>query len=141
MDDNLVEFWKNSAEFINSEIRDDTFEDMDDKELLSYYKENLDLMDKEMKTMKNVTKKQRIYYRSTVLNSFEMGKPHDIINVNTNISCFLDNFDDSYGPYEIMIRVPENVPYLTYENVIIFPPSKLKILTIDSVSCLFELIK
>jgi hypothetical protein len=139
MNNSWIDFWKFSANFVNSAIREDVFELNEDKELLEYYKENLDIMNKEIS--KKLTSDTSVYYRNTYLNSFELNNINDIIEIKTYISCFKDSFNYDYGPYEILIKVPENTPYLEYDNVIIFSPSKLRILNIEKDSCILELLK
>lgn len=129
--------WEYSGEHINELVRQNKLIDNEEiifdnsnsleKRTLEIYRDTLSNMNRELND--NKFDRDVLLYRNIFDDIFFRLDIGDFFDSKTFISCFYDKNKEllEYGNYELTLIVHEGINYLKYDNVIILPPGKLKI--------------
>lgn len=132
--EDFEEFWKNSAEVLNDELRRCEIVD-----ITSYHSRKIQKMERLMN--ENVSTIENIFYRTAVFNTYSEYNIGEVFEEKTFQSCCTDKYDREYGSFEIKIIVPKGSPLIIIDTTVILPPGDYKILSLNSSSCELKLKK
>lgn len=131
--------WEYSGEHINELVRQNKIVDNEiifdnpnpnslEKKTLEIYRDTLSNMNDELNN--NKFDSDILLYRNIFDDIFFRLDIGDFFDSKTFISCFPDKNKEllEYGNYELTLIVHKGINYLKYNNIIILPPGKLKII-------------